>query len=163
MAHSARRDSPELPDFSLLKRLVRDQLIYLLEQVGTRPTQHYTCVPAGDQRWVRTAGSALHLLHSLFGPFSKIFGIGRCSKVQYGQRAEPSDLLALSTLTQLLLFVCLQMTYESWREQVEEGEQKARQAEIGNVFLIDRGTEPRLFKVDAGGTVLSFHSNTIVV
>ena len=35
MAHSARRDSPELPDFSLLKRLARDQLIYLLEQVGT--------------------------------------------------------------------------------------------------------------------------------
>lgn len=33
MAHSARRDSPELPDFSLLKRLARDQLIYLLEQV----------------------------------------------------------------------------------------------------------------------------------
>uniref|UniRef100_A0A3Q4HAM2 Uncharacterized protein n=1 Tax=Neolamprologus brichardi TaxID=32507 RepID=A0A3Q4HAM2_NEOBR len=35
MAHSARRDSPELPDFSILKRLARDQLIYLLEQVGT--------------------------------------------------------------------------------------------------------------------------------
>uniref|UniRef100_A0A4W6BSE6 VPS33B late endosome and lysosome associated n=1 Tax=Lates calcarifer TaxID=8187 RepID=A0A4W6BSE6_LATCA len=33
MAHSARRDSPELPDFSLLKRLARDQLIYLLEQL----------------------------------------------------------------------------------------------------------------------------------
>lgn len=37
---------------------------------------------AGDQRWVRTAGSALHLLHSLYGPFSKVYGIGRCSKVQ---------------------------------------------------------------------------------
>lgn len=36
MAHSGRRDSPELPDFSLLKRLARDQLIYLLEQVGSR-------------------------------------------------------------------------------------------------------------------------------
>uniref|UniRef100_A0A665WQN2 Uncharacterized protein n=1 Tax=Echeneis naucrates TaxID=173247 RepID=A0A665WQN2_ECHNA len=33
MAHSGRRDSPELPDFSLLKRLARDQLIYLLEQL----------------------------------------------------------------------------------------------------------------------------------
>uniref|UniRef100_A0A671U4Z5 VPS33B late endosome and lysosome associated n=1 Tax=Sparus aurata TaxID=8175 RepID=A0A671U4Z5_SPAAU len=33
MAHSARRDCPELPDFSLLKRLARDQLIYLLEQL----------------------------------------------------------------------------------------------------------------------------------
>lgn len=41
---------------------------------------------AGDQRWVRTAGSALHLLHSLYGPFSKIYGIGRCSKVQYDHR-----------------------------------------------------------------------------
>uniref|UniRef100_A0A6Q2YE89 Uncharacterized protein n=1 Tax=Esox lucius TaxID=8010 RepID=A0A6Q2YE89_ESOLU len=33
MAHSVRRDAPELPDFSLLKRLARDQLIYLLEQL----------------------------------------------------------------------------------------------------------------------------------
>lgn len=31
------------------------------------------------------------------------------------------------------------MTYETWRKQVEEGEQKPRQAEIRNVFLIDRG------------------------
>lgn len=39
MAHSARRrDCPELPDFSLLKRLARDQLIYLLEQVRTHHT-----------------------------------------------------------------------------------------------------------------------------
>lgn len=36
---------------------------------------------AGDQRWLRTASSALHLLHSLYGPFSKVYGIGRCSKV----------------------------------------------------------------------------------
>uniref|UniRef100_A0A3Q2XL74 Vacuolar protein sorting-associated protein 33B n=1 Tax=Hippocampus comes TaxID=109280 RepID=A0A3Q2XL74_HIPCM len=33
MASSARKDSPELPDFSLLKRLARDQLVYLLEQL----------------------------------------------------------------------------------------------------------------------------------
>ncbi len=33
------------------------------------------------------------------------------------------------------------MAYESWREQVEEGEQRTRQAEIGKVFLIDRGEE----------------------
>lgn len=31
------------------------------------------------------------------------------------------------------------MVYESWREQVEDGEQKARQPEIGTVFLVDRG------------------------
>uniref|UniRef100_A0A4W6BZY8 VPS33B late endosome and lysosome associated n=1 Tax=Lates calcarifer TaxID=8187 RepID=A0A4W6BZY8_LATCA len=234
MAHSARRDSPELPDFSLLKRLARDQLIYLLEQLPGKkdlfieadlmspldrianvstlkqhevdklykveykpvistsdqlcflirpriqtvkwicdvvnadkaagkfrrykliftPQKFYACeavleeqgifgdvttdewafyllpldddiisleLPeffrdnflAGDQRWVRTAGSTLHLLHSIYGPFSKIYGIGRCSK----------------------------MAYESWREQVEEGETKARQAEIGNVFLIDRDVD----------------------
>ncbi|KAG8001175.1 Vacuolar protein sorting-associated protein 33B [Nibea albiflora] len=239
MAHSARRrDSPELPDFSLLKRLARDQLIYLLEQLPGKkdlfieadlmspldrianvstlkqhevdklykvehkpvtstsdqlcflirpriqtvkwicdvanadkaagkfrrykiiftPQKFYACeavleeqgiigdvttdewafnllpldddvisleLPeffrdnflAGDQRWVRTAGSALHLLHSLYGPFSKIYGIGRCSK----------------------------MAYESWREQVEEGEQRTHQAEIGKVFLIDRGKkQPRI-------------------
>lgn len=40
----------------------------------------------------------------------------------------------------IITCVCLvQMTYESWREQAEEGETKGRQAEIGNVFLIDRG------------------------
>uniref|UniRef100_A0AAQ6ADX6 Vacuolar protein sorting-associated protein 33B n=1 Tax=Amphiprion ocellaris TaxID=80972 RepID=A0AAQ6ADX6_AMPOC len=206
MANSARRDSPELPDFSLLKRLARDQLIYLLEQLPGKKDlfieadlmspldrianvstlkQHevdklykveykpvvstsdqlcflirpriqtfYACeavleeqgmfgdvttdewafyllpldddiisleLPeffrdnflAGDQRWMRTAGSALHLLHSLYGPFSKVYGIGRYSK----------------------------MAYESWREQVEQGEQRARQAEIGNVFLIDRDVD----------------------
>lgn len=234
MAHSARRDSPELPDFSLLKRLARDQLIYLLEQLPGKkdlfieadlmspldrianvstlkqhevdklykveykpiistsdqlcflirprvqtvkwicdvanadkaagkfrrykiiftPQKFYACeavleeqgmfgdvttdewafyllpldddiisleLPefftdnflAGDQRWVRTAGSALHLLHSLYGPFSKVYGIGRCSK----------------------------MAYESWREQVAEGEQRTHQAEIGKVFLIDRDVD----------------------
>ncbi|XP_051919895.1 vacuolar protein sorting-associated protein 33B [Hippocampus zosterae] len=234
MASSARNDSPELPDFSLLKRLARDQLVYLLEQLPGKkdlfieadlmspldrianvailkqhdvdklykveykpiistadqlcflirprlrtvkwicdvvqadkaagkfrrykiiftPQKFYACetvleeqgvfgdvtmdewafyllpldddiisleLPeffrdnylAGDLRWVRTAGSALHLLHSIYGPFSKVYGIGRCSK----------------------------MVYESWREQAEEGDYKARNAEIGNVFLIDRDVD----------------------
>ncbi|XP_008335317.1 vacuolar protein sorting-associated protein 33B [Cynoglossus semilaevis] len=234
MAYDARRDCPQLPDFSVLKRLARDQLIYLLEQLPGKkdlfieadlmspldrianlstlkqhevdklykveykpiistsdqlcflirpriktvkwicgvvnadktvgrfrryklifaPQKFYACemvleeqgifgdvttdewafyllpldddiisleLPeffrdnflAGDQRWVRTAGSALHLLHSIYGPFSKIYGIGRCSK----------------------------MAYESWREQVEEEENRGRQAEIGNVFLIDRDVD----------------------
>ncbi|XP_053274491.1 vacuolar protein sorting-associated protein 33B isoform X1 [Pleuronectes platessa] len=234
MAHCGRKDSPELPDFSLLKRLARDQLIYLLEQLPGKkdlfieadlmspldrianvstlkqhevdklykveykpivsisdqlcflirpriqtvkwicdvanadkaagrfrrykiiftPQKFFACeavleeqgvfgdvtidewafyllpldddiisleLPeffrdnflAGDQRWVRTAASALHLLHSVYGPFSKIYGIGRCSK----------------------------MTYELWREQVEEGEAKTCQAEIGKVFLIDRDVD----------------------
>ncbi|XP_019723134.1 vacuolar protein sorting-associated protein 33B [Hippocampus comes] len=234
MASSARKDSPELPDFSLLKRLARDQLVYLLEQLPGKkdlfieadlmspldrianvailkqhdvdklykveykpiistadqlcflirprirtvkwicdvvqadkaagkfrrykiiftPQKFYACetvleeqgvfgdvtmdewafyllpldddiisleLPeffrdnylAGDLRWVRTAGSALHLLHSIYGPFSKVYGIGRCSK----------------------------MVYESWREQAEEGDYKARNTEIGNVFLIDRDVD----------------------
>uniref|UniRef100_G3PZG6 VPS33B late endosome and lysosome associated n=1 Tax=Gasterosteus aculeatus aculeatus TaxID=481459 RepID=G3PZG6_GASAC len=203
MAHSARTDCPELPDFSLLKRLAQrsahlpqhevdklykvehkpvvstsDQLCFLIRpriqtvkwiyvanadkaagrfrryKIIFTPRKFYACeamleeqgifgevttdewsfcllpldddvismeLPeffrdnflAGDQRWVRTAGSALHLLHSLYGPFSKLYGIGRCSK----------------------------MAYESWREQVEEGEQTARRAEIGKVFLIDRDVD----------------------
>ncbi|XP_037103930.1 vacuolar protein sorting-associated protein 33B [Syngnathus acus] len=234
MASSARTDCPELPDFTLLKRLARDQLVYLLEQLPGKkdlfieadlmspldrianvailkqhdvdklykveykpiistsdqlcflirpriqtvkwicdvaktdkaagkyrrykiiftPQKFYACetvleeqgvfgdvtmdewafyllpldydiisleLPeffqdnylAGDLRWVRTAGSALHLLNSIYGPFSKVYGIGRCSK----------------------------MTYESWREQEEEGDQKARNAEIGTVFLIDRDVD----------------------
>uniref|UniRef100_A0A2K6S719 VPS33B late endosome and lysosome associated n=1 Tax=Saimiri boliviensis boliviensis TaxID=39432 RepID=A0A2K6S719_SAIBB len=36
MAFPHRPDAPELPDFSMLKRLARDQLIYLLEQVSAR-------------------------------------------------------------------------------------------------------------------------------
>ncbi|XP_066557647.1 vacuolar protein sorting-associated protein 33B isoform X2 [Amia ocellicauda] len=67
----------------------------------------------GDQRWVTTAARALHLLHSLYGPFSKAYGIGRCAK----------------------------MTYETWRELVEEGEQKSQQPEIGSVFLVDRDVD----------------------
>uniref|UniRef100_A0AAR2JIA2 Vacuolar protein sorting-associated protein 33B n=1 Tax=Pygocentrus nattereri TaxID=42514 RepID=A0AAR2JIA2_PYGNA len=210
MAHTGRRDAPELPDFSLLKRLARDQLIYLMllpprfkvygvfnkpallhyilpffrlcflirpriqtvkwiadivnsDKASGRfrrykiiftPQKFYACETVleeqgvygdvttdewafyllpldddiislelpeffrdnfleGDQRWVTTAGSALRLVYSLYGPFSKVYGIGRCAK----------------------------MVYESWRDQVEDGEQKARQPEIGNVFLIDRDVD----------------------
>ncbi|XP_022521013.2 vacuolar protein sorting-associated protein 33B [Astyanax mexicanus] len=234
MAQSGRRDAPELPDFSLLKRLARDQLIYLLEQLPGRkdlfidadlmspldrianvttlkqhevdklykvelkpivstadqlcflirpriqtvkwisdvvnldkaagrlrrykiiftPQKFYVCEAVleeqgvfgdvtcdewafyllpldddiislelpeffrenfleGDQRWVGAAGGALRLIHSLYGPFSKVYGIGQCAK----------------------------MVYESWREQVEDGEQKTQQPEIGNVFLIDRDVD----------------------
>uniref|UniRef100_A0A3P9J7C0 VPS33B late endosome and lysosome associated n=1 Tax=Oryzias latipes TaxID=8090 RepID=A0A3P9J7C0_ORYLA len=183
----ARRDTPGLPDFSLLKRLARDQLVYLLEQLPGKKDlfiesdlmspldrianmstlkQHdivklykveykaivslsdqlcflirpriqtvkwicdvvnadkaagrfrrykiiFTPQRAGDRRWLRTVGGALHLLHSVYGPFSKLYGIGSCS----------------------------QMTYEWWREQVEQGEQGARPAEIGSVFLIDRDVD----------------------
>lgn len=44
-------------------------------------TLTWLTVQAGDQRWMRTISSSLHLLHSLYGPFSKLHGIGRFSKV----------------------------------------------------------------------------------
>lgn len=68
----------------------------------------------GDLRWVRTVGSALHLLHSLFGPFSKVYGIGRIAK----------------------------MVYESFRTLLEEEETRTRgDAQIGAVFIIDRDVD----------------------
>ncbi|XP_029000592.1 vacuolar protein sorting-associated protein 33B [Betta splendens] len=233
MAHSARKDSPELPDFSILKRLAKDQLIYLLEQLPGKkdlfidadlmspldrianvstlrqhevdklykveykpiistsdqicflirpriqtvkwicdvantdktagkfrrykiiftPQKFYACdavleeqgifgdvttdewpfyllpldediisleLPeffrdnflAGDQRWVRTISNVLHQLYSLYGPFSKVYGIGRCSK----------------------------MAYDAWKQN-KEGEQKADHAAIGKMVLIDRDVD----------------------
>uniref|UniRef100_A0A8C2D1L7 VPS33B late endosome and lysosome associated n=1 Tax=Cyprinus carpio TaxID=7962 RepID=A0A8C2D1L7_CYPCA len=219
MAHTEWKDAPGLPDFSLLKRLARDQLIFLLEQLPGKKDlfidadlmspldrianvtilkQHevdklykvelkpivsssdqlcflirpriqtvnrrkyrlivcpnfYACETVleeqgvygdvttdewnfyilpldddilslelpeffrdnfleGDQRWVTTAGSALRLLQSVYGSFSKVYGIGRCAK----------------------------MVYESWRELMEDGEQRTRQPEFAKVFLVDRDVD----------------------
>lgn len=44
MAFPHRPDAPELPDFSMLKRLARDQLIYLLEQVSPRHAWGLFCI-----------------------------------------------------------------------------------------------------------------------
>lgn len=38
-----------------------------------------------DQRWISTVAQALQLMNSLFGPFTKTYGIGRCAKVRPGQ------------------------------------------------------------------------------
>lgn len=35
----------------------------------------------GDHRWINTVARALQLLSSLYGPFAKTYGIGRCAKV----------------------------------------------------------------------------------
>lgn len=67
----------------------------------------------GDQRWVTTGGSALYLLQTMYGSFSKVYGIGRCAK----------------------------MVYESWREQMEDGDQRIKQPEFAKVFLIDRDVD----------------------
>ncbi|KAM9532647.1 vacuolar protein sorting-associated protein 33B isoform 4-T4 [Guaruba guarouba] len=204
MASAGRRDAPEAPDFGILKRLARDQLIYLLEQlpgkkdlfieadlmspldrianvsilkqhevdklykVETRPAptcsdqfcflvrprirtmryiadivnadkmsgrsrkykiifspqKFYACemvleeegvfgdvtcdewsfyllpldediismeLPEffrdyfleGDHRWINSIARALQLLNSLYGPFGRAYGIGRCAKVVY--------------------------------------------------------------------------------
>ncbi|XP_018108671.1 vacuolar protein sorting-associated protein 33B isoform X2 [Xenopus laevis] len=69
----------------------------------------------GDQRWVGTVAKALHLLNSIFGPVSKTYGIGRCSK----------------------------MVFDLWRDLLEEDErdQKERQSDLGVVFMIDRDVD----------------------
>ncbi|XP_078236973.1 vacuolar protein sorting-associated protein 33B isoform X1 [Pogona vitticeps] len=69
----------------------------------------------GDQRWISTVAQALQLLNSLFGPFTKTYGIGRCAK----------------------------MVHELWREITEETEvdNAGQKPEIGPVFLIDRDVD----------------------
>ncbi|NXK56964.1 VP33B protein, partial [Chauna torquata] len=69
----------------------------------------------GDHRWINSVARALQLLNSLYGPFSRAYGIGRCAK----------------------------MSYELWRdlEEESEGDSQARKPEIGNVFLMDRDTD----------------------
>ncbi|XP_030045526.1 vacuolar protein sorting-associated protein 33B [Microcaecilia unicolor] len=236
MAFSDRRDAPDIPDFALLKRLARDQLIYLLEQLPGKkdlfiepdlmspldrianvsilkqhevdklyklenkpvysnsdqlcflirprikhvryiagiinadkaakrsrkykiifsPQKLYTCdmvleeegifgdvicdewyfyllpldddiismeLPEfyrdyfleGDQRWINTVAKALHVLNSLFGPFAKTYGMGRCAK----------------------------MVHEMWKELEEEseGDRKEKRPAVGHIFLFDRDVD----------------------
>ncbi|XP_062998274.1 vacuolar protein sorting-associated protein 33B [Elgaria multicarinata webbii] len=69
----------------------------------------------GDQRWIGTVAQALQLLNSLFGPFTRTYGIGRCAK----------------------------MVHELWRDLVEESEVDSvgRKPEIGHIFLMDRDVD----------------------
>ncbi|XP_049669442.1 vacuolar protein sorting-associated protein 33B isoform X4 [Accipiter gentilis] len=69
----------------------------------------------GDHRWINSIARALQLLNSLYGPFGKAYGIGRCAK----------------------------MSYELWRDLEEESEAdgQGRKPEIGNVFFMDRDTD----------------------
>ncbi|NXE95768.1 VP33B protein, partial [Menura novaehollandiae] len=69
----------------------------------------------GDHRWINPVARALQLLNSLYGPFGKAYGIGRCAK----------------------------MSYELWRDLEEESESEgqSRKPEIGHVFLMDRDTD----------------------
>uniref|UniRef100_A0A8B9I3J6 VPS33B late endosome and lysosome associated n=1 Tax=Anser brachyrhynchus TaxID=132585 RepID=A0A8B9I3J6_9AVES len=245
MASTARRDVPEPPDFGILKRLARDQLIYLLEQLPGRkdlfieadlmspldrianvsilkvprggavhpqlsrpcrsarrlcflvrprvktmkyiadivnadkmsgrsrkykiifsPQKFYACemvleeegvfgdvtcdewsfyllpldediismeLPEffrdyfleGDHRWINSVARALQLLNSLYGPFSRAYGIGRCAK----------------------------MCYELWRELEEESEGDSQ----GMVYegLVDDTFRIKCGSVDFGPEVTS--------
>ncbi|NXA36129.1 VP33B protein, partial [Eudromia elegans] len=69
----------------------------------------------GDHRWINSVARALQLLNSLYGPFGKAYGIGRCAK----------------------------MSYELWRDLEEESDSdgQGRKPEIGNIFLMDRDTD----------------------
>ncbi|NXQ59597.1 VP33B protein, partial [Anthoscopus minutus] len=69
----------------------------------------------GDHRWINPVARALQLLNSLYGPFGKTYGIGRCAK----------------------------MSYELWRDLEEESESEGqgRKPEIGHIFLMDRDTD----------------------
>ncbi|XP_053320197.1 vacuolar protein sorting-associated protein 33B [Spea bombifrons] len=69
----------------------------------------------GDQRWIGTVAKALHLLNSIFGPISKAYGIGRCSK----------------------------MAYEVWKDMLEDedGDHRERKPDLGVVFMIDRDVD----------------------
>ncbi|NWR36318.1 VP33B protein, partial [Tachuris rubrigastra] len=69
----------------------------------------------GDHRWINPVARALQLLNSLYGPFGKAYGIGRCAK----------------------------MSHELWRdlEEESEGEGQGRKPEIGHIFLMDRDVD----------------------
>uniref|UniRef100_A0A8B9TEL5 Vacuolar protein sorting-associated protein 33B n=1 Tax=Anas platyrhynchos TaxID=8839 RepID=A0A8B9TEL5_ANAPL len=69
----------------------------------------------GDHRWINSVARALQLLNSLYGPFGRAYGIGRCAK----------------------------MCYELWRdlEEESEGDSQGRNPEIGNIFFMDRDTD----------------------
>ncbi|XP_018427116.1 PREDICTED: vacuolar protein sorting-associated protein 33B [Nanorana parkeri] len=69
----------------------------------------------GDQRWIGTVARALNLLNSIFGPISKAYGIGRCSK----------------------------MVLDMWQELLDddESDRKDRKPEMGLVFMIDRDVD----------------------
>lgn len=42
---------------------------------------HSLVLQEGDHRWINPVARALQLLNSLYGPFGKTYGIGRCAKV----------------------------------------------------------------------------------
>uniref|UniRef100_A0A673JM29 Vacuolar protein sorting-associated protein 33B n=1 Tax=Sinocyclocheilus rhinocerous TaxID=307959 RepID=A0A673JM29_9TELE len=64
----------------------------------------------GDQRWVTTAGSALHLLQSVYGSFSKVYGIGRCAKRT--RQPEFAKVFLIDRDVDFVTPLCSQVVYE---------------------------------------------------
>ncbi|XP_062272893.1 vacuolar protein sorting-associated protein 33B isoform X2 [Scomber scombrus] len=199
MAHSARRDCPELPDFSLLKRLARDQLIYLLEQLPGKKdlfieadlmspldrianvstlkqhevdklykVEYKPIISTSDQlcflirpriqtvKWICDVANAdkaagkFRRYKIIFTPQKfyaceavleeqGIFGDVTTDEWAFYLLPLDDDIISLE-LPEFFRDNFL-MAYESCRDQVAEGEQRAQKAEIGNVFLIDRDVD----------------------
>lgn len=108
----------------------------------------------GDHRWINSVARALQLLNSLYGPFGRAYGIGRCAKVGAAAgltlpRPEVPAVCPTAALSRSREQLChrhwrafpLQMCYELWRdlEEESEGDSQGRNPEIGNIFFMDRG------------------------
>ncbi|XP_016118298.1 vacuolar protein sorting-associated protein 33B-like [Sinocyclocheilus grahami] len=199
MAHTERRDAPGLPDFSLLKRLARDQLIFLLEQLPGKKDlfidadlmspldrianvtilkQHEVdklykvelkpVVSSSDQlcflirpriqtvKWIsdlvnsdKVAGR-FRRYKIIFTP-QKFYACETILEEQgvYGDVTTDEWNFYILPLDDDILSLELPeffrenflMVYESWRELMEEGEQRTRQPEFAKVFLIDRDVD----------------------
>ncbi|XP_009984492.1 PREDICTED: vacuolar protein sorting-associated protein 33B, partial [Tauraco erythrolophus] len=80
----------------------------------------------GDHRWINSVARALQLLNSLYGPFGKVYGIGRCAKVRpvlparlarresSGTRGRRAAVLAPALVadTDYVTALCSQVVYE---------------------------------------------------
>ncbi|KAH0620143.1 hypothetical protein JD844_014776 [Phrynosoma platyrhinos] len=135
--------SMELPeffrDYFLVSMKLHDaaslttQLSSLNDNCGAWMNQSHLVVVArtqeGDQRWISTVAQALQLLSSLFGPFTRTYGIGRCAKSS--GKGEQTGVLSS------------QMAHELWRDIMEESEVEnmVRKPEIGSIFLMDRDVD----------------------
>lgn len=113
----------------------------------------------GDHRWINSVARALQLLNSLYGPFGRAYGIGRCAKVGAATGLTlpwpevpavcPGEAALSPALSRSREQLChrhwrafpLQMCYELWRdlEEESEGDSQGRNPEIGNIFFMDRG------------------------
>ncbi|XP_061855556.1 vacuolar protein sorting-associated protein 33B isoform X2 [Colius striatus] len=63
----------------------------------------------GDHRWINPVARALQLLNSLYGPFGRAYGIGRCAKMSYELWR---DLEEESEDTDYVTALCSQVVYE---------------------------------------------------